>query len=118
MLSDLFGGLWVLIGLWWLIKPESLRNRLQRKLNRRMKFMVYGFVFMFGILILGSVIKVQGLVPKIIGVFGMFLAIKAIVAVTSKTSEKFIEWWGSRSLAFFRVWAGFFIAVGAYLIFA
>jgi hypothetical protein len=116
MFANILGGIWILMGLWWMIRPASLKNRLKRKMTRRLKLVIYCFVFSFGILIMGSVVKASGLVAKIVGVVALYLAIKAIVLVTSKTSEKVFEWWGERPIIFFRLWALFFLGAGVYLI--
>ncbi|GEM_PF-1247413 len=118
MLARILGIIWIGLGLLWLFKPESLKNRLQRKMNRRIMFVVYGFLLVFGFLMTGSVIKTPGLVPKVIGVLGMVLAIRAIILITSKTSEKIFEWWGNRPPGFYRTCALFMLIIGTMMIYA
>lgn len=116
MLSKILGVVWILLGLWWVIKPEALKNRLKRKMSRRVRWTVFAFVFVFAFSMMGSVFKVPGLGAKIIGVIGLVIAIRAIMFITSKTSEKVLEWWGSRSLAFLRGWAVFVLVTGIMLV--
>ena len=66
MLSRILGLLLVILGLLWTIKPDMLRNRIKRKMNRKMKWLVFGFVLFFGFLLIGSAIKAEGLIAKII----------------------------------------------------
>ena len=117
MLSTIIGVLWIILGLFWLFRPEALKNRLKRKMNRRMKLTVYIFVLVFGVLLIGSVFKVRGILPKVIGIIGMLITIKVITLITSKTSEKFLEWWEGRPIVFFRVWALCMLAIGTALLF-
>lgn len=117
MFAKILGAIWVLLGTWWFIKPESLKNRLARKMNRRMRRVVLAFVLVFGFLLMGSVFKAPGMLSKVIGVIGLIVAIKAIMMITSKTSEKALEWWGARPVIFFRIWAFCIFVVGVMLMF-
>ena len=101
-MAKILGIIWVILGILWLVKPEALKNRLKRKMNRKMRFTVYGFLIVFGILMVGSVMKAQGLLPKIVGILGIILAIKGIFLIFSKASEKLWKWWADRPLIFFR----------------
>ncbi|MEA3306113.1 MAG: hypothetical protein U9R52_04795 [Candidatus Omnitrophota bacterium] len=118
MLSNMLGVIIIITGLLWLFKPEILRNRLKKKMNRKLKLIVYGFVIMFGFLIIGSVIKAPGLLPKIVGIMGIILAIKGILLITSKASEKMLNWLADRPLGFFRIWAFVILIMGIMLILA
>jgi hypothetical protein len=117
MLSKILGAIWIVLGLLWLIKPEGLKNRLKKKLNRRMRKVVLGFILVFGFLMIGSVFKVPGLFPKIIGIIGMLIAIKAIILLMSKASEKLFDWWAEKPLIYFRVWALVILGIGLMLLF-
>ena len=117
MLSKIVGAIWIVLGLLWLIKPEGLKNRLKKKLNRRMRRVVFGFILVFGFLMIGSAFKVPGLLPKIIGIIGMIIAIRAIILLMSKASEKMFDWWAERPLIYFRVWALIILAIGLLLVF-
>lgn len=108
--------MWLLPGIWWLIRPERLKTRMRKKMTRRMRRVIFGAVIAVGVLMSGSAFRVPGILPKIVGLLGMVIAIKAIMLVTSKTSERIFEWWGERPLVFFRVWALFLVLTGIALI--
>jgi hypothetical protein len=115
MLSKVLGIATVLIGLLWLAKPQILQNRLKRKMGRKLRFAVFGFIVAFGFLIVGSAFRAPGLLPKIVGIIGLVIAIKGILVITSKASEKMLEWLGERPLSFFRIWATVVVATGVML---
>ena len=117
-MSKILGIIWVILGILWALKPAILRDRLKKKLNRRMKWTIYGFLMAFGIIMVGSVIKLPGLLPKVLGIIGIILIIKTIVLMVSKTSEKLWEWWLNQPLMVFRVQAVFLIIIGVLLILA
>ena len=115
-MAKILGIIWIALGLLWSAKPQLLRNRLMRKMNRKMRWTVYGFMLMFIFLLIGSIIKAQGLLPKIIGLIGMIIVVKGILLITSKTSEKMSGWWAKRPLVFFRVCGIIILIVGILLI--
>ena len=117
MLTKILGVIWILLGILWFLKPEMLRNRLKKKMNRKMKWVVFGFVVMFGFLMMGSVFKTSGILPKVIGIIGIVLVIRAIILVTSKASNKMFEWLEDRPLKIFRIWALVFLAIGFAMLF-
>ena len=116
MFAKILGTIWIILGLLWLVKPEMLKNRLKRKMNRRIRRIVFGFILTFGLLLIGSIIKVHGFLSKIIGLVGMIITIKAILLLISKTSEKIFDWWAGRPLLFFRIWALSILLIGITLI--
>ena len=115
-MAKILGIIWIILGILWAIKPAILRDRLKRKMNRRIKFIVYGSLILFGILIIGSVIKIPGIPAKIVGIVGIILVIKSIVLMLSKASEKLWEWWAKQPLIIFRLQALFLIIVGVMLV--
>ena len=112
MLSKIVGIIWLMLGVFWLIKPGSLKKRLGRKMSKKVKRIVYGFVLIFAFLMVGSVMKAPGMLAKIIGIIGMVMAIKAIMLITSKTSETVLTWWADKPIIVFRVWAGCLVIMG------
>ncbi|MGB2706219.1 MAG: hypothetical protein WBC74_05145 [Candidatus Omnitrophota bacterium] len=118
MLSKALGIISIITGLWWLIRPEALQNRLKRKMNRKLKFTVYMFIIIFGFLLIGSVLGARGILPKVVGIIGMVITIKGILLITSKTSEKISDWLAGKPLQFFRIWALAILAIGIMLILA
>lgn len=115
-MAKILGAIWIILGFIWLLKPEMLRNRLKRKMTRKLKWTIYGFLIAFGILMIGSVIRAEGLLPKIIGFVGLLLIIKAVLLILSKATDKLWEWWARQSLLFFRIQAAVIIAIGMMLI--
>lgn len=113
MLKTILGIIWIALGLWWVVRPEALKARLKRKMNRRIRFMVFFFAIMLGLVVAGSVLNVQGMIAKVIGIAGLVIAIKAIMVLTSRSAEKVLSWWGNRPVMFFRIWAVIFILLGA-----
>ena len=118
MLAKILAVLWILFGTIWMFNPLSLKNWLQKKMTRRMWRVVFFFLLVFGVVMIGSVLKSPGLMSKVVAVIGLVVSIKAIMFITSKTGEKFVEWLDQRSVLFFRVFAGVIVAVGVMLFYS
>jgi len=116
MLSKVIGLIWLIMGIIWLFKPGSLKSRLTRKMSRKLKWVTFGFMFLFGILILGSVFKTPGILPKIVGLAGLIITVKGILFLTAKTSEKLTAWWKEKPLFIFRIWGFLMGLIGLALI--
>ena len=117
MLIKILGIIWVILGILWVAKPQILRNRIKKKMLRKIKWIVFGFVLVFGLSIIGSIIKAQGLFLKVIGVIALIVIIKSLLLVTSKTSEKMLGWLQESPLQLFRLWGFFIFAMGVMLVF-
>lgn len=104
-----------IFALLWLVNPKAFKNRLQRKMNRRLKFIIYAFIMVFAALIIGSILKARGLAAKIAGLAGLIITIKIIMLTTSKSSEAISKWLAGKSLNFFRIWALIAMIMGAML---
>ena len=112
MISKIIGAIWLLFGIYWFIRPEALKIKFARKVNKKIKVTVFLFIFSLGAMTAISLWKVSGLIPKIGTVIGLIMAIKAIMLITTKSSEKFIKWWSNRPEVFFRVISVLFIIIG------
>ena len=82
-----------------------------------MRRTVFFFSLVFSFMMMGSALKVPGIMSKIVAIVGLLLAIKVIMLITSKTSEKVFDWLGGRSLIFFRAVALFIVTIGVIMVF-
>ena len=118
MIAKIVGTFWIIFGALWIAKPQILQNRLKRKMTRRMRRIVFGFVIVFGFMLAGSVLKAPGNLHKIVGIIGLIITIRAIMLFTSKTSEKVLEWWADKPLMVFRIWGAVVLLLGLAAFFA
>ena len=116
MLYTLLGILWIVIGFLWMVRPQHLRSRLQRKMTRRVRWIIFGFLLTFGCIMIGSVIRAPGLLMKVVGVVGLVITAKAILLVTSKASRKILDWWTAKPLRYFRIWGAVVFITGVLLV--
>lgn len=116
MLKSVAGAIWVLLGLWWLVKPEKLKKKLQRKMSRRLRRAVIGLVVVFAFFMLGVSFEAPGLLTTLTSIFVMTFSIKLIFYFKDRANDRFLAWCGMRPVWFFRVFSISVIMVGAFLI--
>lgn len=116
-MAKIVGLIWIILGLIGLVKPEMLKNRLKKKMGRTLRRTMYGAVLILGLSLIGSVIKIPGILSKVIGLIGLIIAIRAVILFTSKTSGQLIDKLVNRPLQFFRIWALFILITGLALVF-
>ncbi|MBD3380025.1 MAG: hypothetical protein GF408_06160 [Candidatus Omnitrophica bacterium] len=116
MLTNIIGLIWIVAGLLWTIWPGKLKERLGRKITKRMRRVVFGFIIVFGFSLIVSIFKTPGIAGKLIGLTGMVLAIKGIMLFTSRASGKMLEWWSERPVIVFRVQGIVVLAIGIALV--
>lgn len=112
MFSRVIGALWIMLGIFWLLRPEVLRQRIIRKMTRTLKWVLFGFVVTLTISLIGSVFKANGLMIKAASVAGLIIAVRLIVVLGSKTSGRMGDWLSGRNLNFFRLWGIFIVVTG------
>jgi hypothetical protein len=118
MIPGIIGFIMMLFGSVGLISPRMFKAHLRRRMNFRVKFIVYGFIVIFTVFILISVIKAQGMPAKIAGLAGLIITIKIIMLITSKSSERLSAWLEKKPLIFFRLLALIVFIMGLMLFLA
>ena len=112
MLAKILGVIWILAGLFWVVRLDCLKGWLKNRTNKRIRLIRLGIVLVAGIMLIGSVFRVPGILPKLVLIIGLVISIKAIKLITSKASEGMTGWWEDRSLIFFRLWAVCVLGIG------
>ena len=115
-MTKILGFIWALLGLIGLIFPGALRDYLKRKISRRIMWIIYGFLLLFSLSMIGSVIRAPGLAAKIVGILGIIIVVKIIMLMLSKASGKLWDWWLSRPLIVFRVQGLILILIGVIML--
>ena len=112
MITKILGFMWLILGIIWVAKPKVLQNRIQKKMTRKLKKLVFGFVLILSFSIVGTIVKADTLLIKIIGIAVLVFVVKGIFLLTSKTSEKLIEKLQKSPIKLFRIWGAIFLVVG------
>ena len=117
MLAKLLGWVWIILGVIFLIKPQMLRNRLQKKGIRKIRKYLFAGALALSSMILSIAWNAEGILAKIVFVFGLVGIFKSMFFLKEKTSQKLIEWIAKQPIKFFSVWAIAQICFGMMLLF-
>ncbi len=93
MIATIVGWILIIWGVIFMIKPEFLRKRLQKKSQKTIRKVILGIIISFSVFIIIAAFKTEGIVAKILVVLAIIGVIKAILMVKSKVSDKLISWY-------------------------
>ncbi|MDP6686204.1 MAG: hypothetical protein QGI05_04540 [Candidatus Omnitrophota bacterium] len=112
MFFRIVGILWIFAGIWWVMRPQSLKrhfSKMVKKNRRKVLFLVA--IFVSG-LFFSAAKFAQGILANILLVVALLGIIKAVFILSSKASERMMDWWIDKPLWMWRVWAGGFVLIG------
>ncbi len=112
MLGKIIGLIWVAWGILILIKPEVLRKKLQTMGSKKLKKNLFLLTLFLSITLIIASSKADGLLVKILLVFGIMGIFKAFVFLKSKASDKLIAFSANLSLNVYRAGGAFYIVLG------
>ncbi|RKY30406.1 MAG: hypothetical protein DRP74_07090 [Candidatus Omnitrophota bacterium] len=116
MLLKLLGWFWITSGVIFLIKPEMLRKRLQKKSVKKLKKILFAVVLAFSFLLIAASLRSEGILAKVIMLIGIIGIFKGFFLLKAKSSDKIIEWYANQSLIFFRVSACLQVVIGVLIL--
>lgn len=112
MLVKILGWFWISMGILFLLKPELLRKRLQKKGFKKFKKYLISLILVLSGLLIAAAWKAEGLLAKVVMVFGIMGIFKAFFFLKAKGAEKLVEWFADKPPILFRLGATFHIALG------
>lgn len=112
MLIRLFGWFWIITGLLFLLKPQMLRSRLQKKSVKKLKKILFLIVLFLSLLLISVAWKSEGLLSKVVMVLGIIGIFKGFFLLKAKAADKILAWYTNQPLIFFRFGACLQIAIG------
>ena len=116
MLVKFMGWLLIISGVIFLIKPEALRNKLVKKGIKRLKKTLFLITFTVAILFITTALKMQGIMSKVILVFGIIGIIKAFLFLKEKTGQKMLDLAINMPIICFRIGGIFYIIIGVIML--
>ena len=117
MLSYIVGSFFILLGILFLLFPESLRKRLRKKALRKIRRYLFAGGIALGILLISTGWKYEGLFPKILVLIGIIAIFKGVFFIKSKSADKVTEWILKQPVIFFKIFAACQIILGLLIIF-
>lgn len=112
MFFRLVGLLWIVLGVWWIMRPQALKRRFRKKVKKTRRKILFLIVTSAVGLFLLAARYAHGIIANIFLIMGILGAIKAVFFLTSKAADKAIDWWLEKPLWMWRLWAACFTAIG------
>ena len=97
-------------------EAQMLRNRLQKKGIKKIRKYLFAAALALSSMILSVAWNSEGILAKIVFIFGLVGIFKSMFFLKEKTSEKLVEWLSKQQLKFFTVWAVAQICFGVMLL--
>ncbi|MFH1093970.1 MAG: hypothetical protein V1739_07445 [Candidatus Omnitrophota bacterium] len=117
MFAKILGGAWIILGVVFLMKPQMLRTRLQKNGIKKIRKYLFAAALALSSMIMSIAWNSEGILAKIVFVFGLMGIFKSMFFLKEKTSEKLVVWISKQSIVFFSVWAAVQICFGVMLLF-
>lgn len=115
MFFRIIGILWIILGIWWIMRPQGLKRRFSRKLKKTRRRILFFVIIIISGIFLSAARYSHGIFANILLIIGILGVVKAFFFLTSKASDKIIDWWLEKPLWLWRVWAGGFVLIGLLL---
>ena len=112
MLANIIGWIFIILGVLFLIKPELLRKKLQKKGVKKLKKNLFFMAIVMSLMLITTSFKMSGVWAKIIAILGIIGVFKAIFLLKAKAAEKMIEWSAKQPVNVFRVGGLAYIFIG------
>ena len=112
MFFKITGLLWICLGIWWVMRPQTLKRRFRRKVKKTRRRMLLFFMFLVVVLFFSAARYANGIIANIFLIMGVFGIIKVAFFLTSKAADRAIDWWLEKPLWMWRLWAVGFILIG------
>ena len=112
MFFRIIGIAWMMLGIWWMMRPQGLKKRFRKKIKRARRRFLFSLIIIAAGLFLSAARYTHGILAVIFLLIGIGSIIKALFFLTSKAGDKLIDWWLERPLWMWRAWAGTFALIG------
>ena len=116
MFTYIVGSLFIMLGILFLLYPESLRKRLRKKALRKIRRYLFAGAITLGILLISTGWKYEGLFPKILVLLGIIAIFKGMFFFKSRSADKVTEWILRQPIVLFKIFAACQIILGLVII--
>lgn len=116
MLGKLLGWVWLIFGIWYLVRPEALRNKFQKKSLKKIKKILFGITLVLGIWMILAGFRTEGLFSKLLVIFGVVALFKGVFFLKAKAADRILGWYAKQPVLFFRLSAVFYVLAGIAII--
>ena len=88
MFLSILGWFWIITGALFLLRPDMLRRRLQKKSTKIVKRYLFVIILFFASMLVAAGLKAHGVPAKIIMILGVIGVFKGLFLLRAKASDK------------------------------
>lgn len=115
MFFKLTGILWIVLGIWWIMRPQVIRRRFSKKVRKTRRKIIFLMAILVATLFFSAAKYTHGALANVFLILAFLGIVKTTFFLTSKGAEKILDWWAEKPLWMWRVWAGCFVLIGILL---
>ncbi|MBU0549507.1 MAG: hypothetical protein KKH80_02220 [Candidatus Omnitrophica bacterium] len=112
MLAKISAYFLIAIGIIFFIKPQMLKNRLQKTAFKKIKRYIFALAIFLGSVFITAASKSQGAASGLLMILGIVAVFKGFFFLKSKGAQKITEYFAGRPIIFFRLAAAVYLALG------
>ncbi len=117
MIAKLLAYLMIIMGIVFLVKPDFLRKKLQRKSTKYIKRILFGVILFVAIMFISAGWRTPGILAKILIILGIIGVFKAVFFLKAKAAEKIVNWYINQKPIFFRIGGVVYVLMGICILF-
>lgn len=112
MFFRIVGILWIALGIWWIMRPQSIRRYFRKKIKKTKRKVLFLIIILVSGLFFSAAKHVHGVLANVFLIAVILGIVKAIFFLASKGTERIIDWWTERPLWVWRLGAAGFMSIG------
>ncbi|MEM7163853.1 MAG: hypothetical protein AAF581_00225 [Planctomycetota bacterium] len=89
----ILGYSWVVLGLWWTLRPQGARKRLEKKFHSGLRRTLFVAAAAIGGALFAAGRHLEGTASWLVPALGVVIVGKGLLFLRGKVSEQFVEWW-------------------------
>ena len=117
MIAKIIGWFWVIMGVFFILKPNLMRLRFQRKSSKVIRKYFFAVALVAGVLLISAAWGFKGFLPKLLVILGIISIIRGVFFIKAKSTEKLSDWFSLQPLLTFQSIAAVQVVIGLLLVF-
>ncbi len=93
----ILGWVWFALGLWWFMRPQGIRKRLERDFRKKLRTLLIITLLAVAGVLFSSGRELGGIAGWLVPIAGVIVCLKALLLVRGKLCDTVLDWWSDRS---------------------
>ncbi len=112
LLLGLLGWAWILLGIWWIFRPQGIRKRFEKKFRRTARWILLTILFATAGIVFSAGRQIGGLLGTLLAILGVIAILKGLLFARGQVSDRVLDWWGKQPDSVYRAAAAGLLVLG------